>query len=177
MSETELKFVFTLNNRASEKALKLEVAALKQPWHECVGTILQLAENEFWAGLHWPGPFLSPAPSDESILKMPSDSPSRAWLKLEEAMRFFGQNFSPKDVCAAVSNRTGMGGKKAPSAARLFRFSGTAARRVSYIRDKEFLERSFSSTATVDKALSRLVSSCVRICPRRRPRQTEPACR
>ena len=47
MSETELKFVVTLSNRASEKALKLEVAALKLPWHECVGTILQLAENEF----------------------------------------------------------------------------------------------------------------------------------
>ena len=185
MSETEPKFVFALTNLGSEKALKLEVAALKLPWQasyqrkgfvtfkvvceagisplgilerplacatrlcvsvgraksrdeagtlikedpaylagpvhflktingwmereaeaapvpprlgECVGTILQLAENEFWAGLYWHGPFLSPDPGGESILKMPADSPSRAWLKLEEAVRFFGLDFSPKDV-------------------------------------------------------------------------------
>lgn len=185
MSEIEPTFVFALTNLGSEKALKIEVAALNLPWlasyqrkgfvtfkvgheagvspqkmleqplacglrlcvslgrvksrdeafalitkdpayhagpihflktingwmereaeaapdlprlGECVGTILQLAENEFWAGLHWHGPYLSPDPGGDCILKMPADSPSRAWLKLEEAVRFFGLDFSPEEV-------------------------------------------------------------------------------
>ncbi len=74
-------------------------AALESPGlGDCVGTVLQLAENEFWAGLHWHEPFLSPDPGGGSILKMPTDSPSRAWLKLEEAVRFFDLTLSSKDV-------------------------------------------------------------------------------
>lgn len=65
---------------------------------ECVGTILQFAEDEFWAGIHWHGKFLSPDPGGQSILIIPEESPSRAWLKVEEAVRFFGLDFGAKDV-------------------------------------------------------------------------------
>lgn len=91
----QIHFLRTLNGWGEREA----EAALESPrLGECVGTILQLAEKEFWAGIHWHGPFLSPDPGGETILRMPVDSPSRAWLKLEEAVRFFGLQFSTKDV-------------------------------------------------------------------------------
>ena len=90
-----IHFLRTINGWGEREA---EAVPESPRLDECVGTILQLAENEFWAGLHWHRPFLSPDPGGESILKMPTDSPSRAWLKLEEAVRFFDLSFSAKDV-------------------------------------------------------------------------------
>jgi 23S rRNA (cytidine2498-2'-O)-methyltransferase len=62
------------------------------------GTVVELNPDEFWAGLHVHGPFVSPDPGGHSTLLLPEDAPSRAWLKLEEAVRFFGLTFSPQDV-------------------------------------------------------------------------------
>jgi hypothetical protein len=65
---------------------------------DCVGTVVELAPDEFWIGLHLHGPFLSPDPGGDGALAMVADSPSRAWLKLEEATRFFGLEFAAEDL-------------------------------------------------------------------------------
>jgi 23S rRNA (cytidine2498-2'-O)-methyltransferase len=71
--------------------------ARPQP-RDCVGTVAELGPEEFWVGLHLQGPFISPDPGGDGALAMVEDSPSRAWLKLEEAMRFFDLEFSTKDL-------------------------------------------------------------------------------
>jgi 23S rRNA (cytidine2498-2'-O)-methyltransferase len=63
-----------------------------------IGTIVELASGEFWAGLHRHHRFLSPDPAGDAALSMPAESPSRAWLKLEEAARFFDLEFHPTDI-------------------------------------------------------------------------------
>ncbi len=88
-------FLKTINGWMEREAEVAQKAAVNS---ECIGTIVQLGANEFWAGLHWHGPFISPDPGGESILVMPTDSPSRAWLKLEEAVRFFDLSFCRNDV-------------------------------------------------------------------------------
>ncbi|MEX1113737.1 MAG: SAM-dependent methyltransferase [Akkermansiaceae bacterium] len=65
---------------------------------DCVGTVVELGPDEFWVGLHLQGPFISPDPGGDGALVMAEDSPSRAWLKLEEATRFFELEFSNKDL-------------------------------------------------------------------------------
>ncbi len=65
---------------------------------DIIGTVVELGPSEFWAGLHRHTPFLSPCPAGDSGIEMPADSPSRAWLKLEEAVRFFDLEFTPKDI-------------------------------------------------------------------------------
>ena len=65
---------------------------------EIIGTVVELGEGEFWAGVHRHAPFLSPDPAGDSGIVMPADSPSRAWLKLEEAVRFFGLEFTSADI-------------------------------------------------------------------------------
>ncbi len=65
---------------------------------ELIGTVVELGETEFWAGFHRHGKFLSPDPAGDSGIVMPGRSPSRAWLKLEEATRFFDLEFSDKDI-------------------------------------------------------------------------------
>ncbi|MGL4398843.1 MAG: SAM-dependent methyltransferase, partial [Luteolibacter sp.] len=65
---------------------------------QLVGTVVELAPDEFWTGIHRHTRFLSPAPAGDSGVEMPADSPSRAWLKLEEAARFFDLKFTPHDI-------------------------------------------------------------------------------
>ena len=65
---------------------------------EIIGTVVELGPEEFWAGIHRHAPFLSPDPAGDSGIVMPAESPSRAWLKLEEAVRFFGLEFTPADI-------------------------------------------------------------------------------
>jgi 23S rRNA (cytidine2498-2'-O)-methyltransferase len=65
---------------------------------EIIGTVVELGASEFWAGLHRHAPFLSPDPAGDAGIAMPAESPSRAWLKLEEAARFFGLEFTRKDI-------------------------------------------------------------------------------
>ncbi len=65
---------------------------------EVVGTVVELGDSEFWAGLHRHAPFLSPDPAGDAGILMPAESPSRAWLKLEEAARFFDLEFTRKDI-------------------------------------------------------------------------------
>jgi 23S rRNA (cytidine2498-2'-O)-methyltransferase len=63
-----------------------------------IGTIVELGPEEFWAGLHRHAPLLSPHPGGSSGILLPDGVPSRAWLKLEEAVRFFDLEFTPRDV-------------------------------------------------------------------------------
>lgn len=65
---------------------------------QLVGTVVELSPDEFWTGIHRHAPFLSPDPAGDSGIEMPADSPSRAWLKLEEATRFFDLKFTSKDI-------------------------------------------------------------------------------
>ncbi|MEO8616759.1 MAG: SAM-dependent methyltransferase [Luteolibacter sp.] len=65
---------------------------------ECIGTVVELRPQEYWAGLHLHSPYFSPDPGGDSSIVMPGESPSRAWLKLEEAVRFFDLELSPKDI-------------------------------------------------------------------------------
>ena len=65
---------------------------------EIIGTVVELGNSEFWAGLHRHAPFLSPDPAGDAGIPMPAESPSRAWLKLEEAVRFFDLKFTRKDI-------------------------------------------------------------------------------
>ena len=63
-----------------------------------VATVVELGPEEFWAGLHRHGPLISPDPGGSGGIILPDGVPSRAWLKLEEAVRFFGLRFTPRDV-------------------------------------------------------------------------------
>ena len=65
---------------------------------QLIGTVVELAPGEFWSGIHRHAPFLSPDPAGDSGIVMPADSPSRAWLKLEEATRFFDLEFTARDI-------------------------------------------------------------------------------
>ena len=65
---------------------------------ELIGTVVELGEVEFWAGIHRHRPFLSPDSAGDSGIGMPSHSPSRAWLKLEEAVRFFDLKLDSNDI-------------------------------------------------------------------------------
>lgn len=65
---------------------------------DLVGTMVEMGPEEFWAGLHRHAPLLSPDPGGSSGILLPEGVPSRAWLKLEEAIRFFGLHFTPRDV-------------------------------------------------------------------------------
>jgi 23S rRNA (cytidine2498-2'-O)-methyltransferase len=67
-----------------------------------VGTVVELAPDEFWSGIHRHTPLTSPDPAGDAAIEMPPDSPSRAWLKLEEAVRFFDLRFTPQDVVAEL---------------------------------------------------------------------------
>lgn len=65
---------------------------------DVIGTVVELGEGEFWSGIHRHRPFLSPDPAGDSGIVMTERSPSRAWLKLEEAARFFDLTFTGKDI-------------------------------------------------------------------------------
>lgn len=75
----------------------------KRPQYgQCIGTIAEIAPGEFFAGLHIHENFLSPDPAGDSATEMPQSSPSRAWLKIEEAIRFFDLTFTKKDIVVEV---------------------------------------------------------------------------
>lgn len=76
---------------------ELDQLARLQPGDE-VGTVVEFGDGECWAGVHRHAPMLSPWPGGDAGLEMPAESPSRAWLKLEEAARFFGLEFSANDI-------------------------------------------------------------------------------
>ena len=65
---------------------------------ELIGTVVELGDGEFWSGVHRHRPFLSPDPAGDSGIVMVERSPSRAWLKLEEAVRFFDLKITSQDI-------------------------------------------------------------------------------
>jgi 23S rRNA (cytidine2498-2'-O)-methyltransferase len=75
-----------------------EIAVGRPALGQIIGTVVELGSAEFWAGLHRHATFLSRDPAGDGGLVMPPQSPSRAWLKLEEAARFFALDFSPADI-------------------------------------------------------------------------------
>ena len=75
---------------------------VRPPEGELIGTVVELGEGEFWTGVHRHRRFLSPDPAGDSGIAMTERSPSRAWLKLEEAMRFFDLEITSKDIVAEL---------------------------------------------------------------------------
>lgn len=65
---------------------------------DLIGTVVELGETEFWAGMHVHRDGISPHPAGDSGIEMPEGAPSRAWLKLEEAARFWGLGFGADDI-------------------------------------------------------------------------------
>ncbi|MFT5124250.1 MAG: 23S rRNA (cytidine2498-2'-O)-methyltransferase [Kiritimatiellia bacterium] len=64
---------------------------------QLVGTVVELSPEEFWAGVHRHGHLTSTDPAGDPGLVMPEEAPSRAWLKMEEAIRFFNLTFKAED--------------------------------------------------------------------------------
>jgi len=79
-----------------------QCCAIRPENGQCIGTVVEIGQNEFFAGLHIHGPFISPDPAGDSGTLMPEKSPSRAWLKLEEAVRFFDLQLTKKDIVVEV---------------------------------------------------------------------------
>jgi 23S rRNA (cytidine2498-2'-O)-methyltransferase len=69
---------------------------------QCIGTVVELGPDEFFAGLHIHSPYVSPYPAGDSGIVMPQNAPSRAWLKLEESVRFFNLSLTKRDVVVEV---------------------------------------------------------------------------
>lgn len=69
---------------------------------EAVGTLIEFGPEDFWVGYHRHSPQLSPDPGGMGGLVLPEESPSRAWLKLEEAVRFFDLTFAPSDIAVEL---------------------------------------------------------------------------
>jgi 23S rRNA (cytidine2498-2'-O)-methyltransferase len=67
-----------------------------------IGTIVELGASEFWVGIHQHAAFLSPDPAGDAGIVMAEHSPSRAWLKLEEAVHFLDIHFSKSDIVAEL---------------------------------------------------------------------------
>jgi len=84
--------------RYFERKMQGQPCAASPQLGQLIGTVVELEPTEFWAGLHRHAPFLSPDPAGDAGLVMPLASPSRAWLKLEEALRFFALPLTPADV-------------------------------------------------------------------------------
>jgi 23S rRNA (cytidine2498-2'-O)-methyltransferase len=72
-----------------------------------VATVVELGEQEFWVGVHRHQRYLSPDPAGDPGIQMPVHSPSRAWLKLEEAMRFFDLSFGQNEVVVELGSSPG----------------------------------------------------------------------
>ncbi len=72
--------------------------AARPPNGSLIGTVVELGEGEFWSGIHRQSRWTSPDPAGDAGIVMAERSPSRAWLKLEEAVRFFDLKFTPKDL-------------------------------------------------------------------------------
>ncbi len=72
--------------------------ATRPPEGGLVGTVVELGVGEFWTGVHRHRRFLSPDPAGDSGRVMAVLSPSRAWLKLEEATRFFDLKITSEDI-------------------------------------------------------------------------------
>lgn len=75
-----------------------EISSPRPNAGDLIGTVVELGEGEFWSGVHRHQSVLSPDPAGDSGIVMPERSPSRAWLKLEEAVRFFDLKFSSNDI-------------------------------------------------------------------------------
>jgi 23S rRNA (cytidine2498-2'-O)-methyltransferase len=80
------------------QGLSQDTLAVRPADGALIGTLVELGENEFWAGVHRQRGFLSPDPAGDAGIVMATKSPSRAWLKLEEATRFFDLKFTAADI-------------------------------------------------------------------------------
>lgn len=85
-----------------KRLVRTEGEASEPVMGEGIVTLVAFSPEEIWVGFHRHRPGLSPDPGGMAGLEMPPESPSRAWLKLEEAARFFGLHFSREDIAVEL---------------------------------------------------------------------------
>jgi 23S rRNA (cytidine2498-2'-O)-methyltransferase len=64
-------------------------------------------DGELWFGAHAHGPAHPPWPGGNPRLALPADAPSRAWLKLEEGLRWAGLPVRPGDTAVEIGSAPG----------------------------------------------------------------------
>ncbi len=89
------------------RGLPTNIPIARPAMGDFIGTVVELGEAEFWAGMHRHCEFLSKDPAGDAGITMPEKSPSRAWLKLEEAVRFFDLQFTNRDIVVELGASPG----------------------------------------------------------------------
>jgi 23S rRNA (cytidine2498-2'-O)-methyltransferase len=101
--------------RAASDRVRLAAAAASLPIRlneeakdgESVLDLIVVDENEWWMGEHRQGPGHSPFPGGRPRILSPAAAPSRAYLKLEEAIRWSGARMKPGDIAIEVGSAPG----------------------------------------------------------------------
>ncbi len=87
----------------SEVFEERDQARAGEPVLSCVG----VEEGEWWVGVHRQGPGHSPFPGGRYPVSMPEDSPSRAYLKLEEVLAWSGAPVRRGDTAVEIGSAPG----------------------------------------------------------------------
>lgn len=69
--------------------------------------VITAAEEPLWLGLHVHGPGRSPHPGGRMPLRPPPDAPSRAWLKIEEAIAWSALPLRAGEVAVEIGSAPG----------------------------------------------------------------------
>jgi 23S rRNA (cytidine2498-2'-O)-methyltransferase len=69
--------------------------------------IVGVEENEWWVGFHRQTPAHTPAPGGRWKIILPPEAPSRAYLKLEEALRWSGAPIRSGDLAVEIGSAPG----------------------------------------------------------------------
>ncbi len=69
--------------------------------------VVVVEENEWWIGCHRHGEKHSPHPGGRARIELPAESPSRAYLKLEEGVRWSGAPMQKGDTAVEIGSSPG----------------------------------------------------------------------
>ena len=69
--------------------------------------VIVIEQDEWWIGMHSHTSDHAPQPGAKPGLILPSDAPSRAWLKLEESLLVSGADVRPGDVAVELGSAPG----------------------------------------------------------------------
>jgi 23S rRNA (cytidine2498-2'-O)-methyltransferase len=100
--------------RAALEALRAEhtfsglfAASAVAQAEDFVFDLVVVEDLEWWYGVHRHSPLHSPYPGARPEITVPADSPSRAYLKLEEAIAHFGIPFEKADTAVELGSSPG----------------------------------------------------------------------
>ena len=91
---------------AQQEGLKVRLNEEPKPG-ETVLDLIAVEEGEWWLGEHVHGAGHSPFPGGRPKIVTPSDAPSRAYLKLEEAIRWSGAALQAGEIAVEVGSAPG----------------------------------------------------------------------